>query len=118
MYCKEKEYYLLFGFIWRKRNNKVLFWKFLSEIAWIVEAAKQEASIRLLNDKVDEINFINNFQEILTSAEDKNNLIIPWVYWKNKFSIFYSLLITYEDDKPQVMYSNNKGSISEQNLIN
>lgn len=117
VYCKENNITYYLNLFEGKEITKYCFESSLSEIAWIVEAAKQEASIRLLNDKVDEINFINNFQEILTSAEDKNNLISnSMTLLENKFSIFYSLLISYEDEKPQVIYSSNKGSISEQKL--
>ena len=117
IYCQENNITYYLDLFEGKEITKYYFENSLSEIAWIVEAAKQEASIRLLNDKVDEINFINNFQEILTSMEDKNNLISNSMsLLENKFSIFYSLLISYEDEKPQVMYSSNKESISEQKL--
>lgn len=116
-YCKENnlEYYL--NLFEGKGNPKHYFGGYLSELTWIVEAAKQEASIRLLNDKIDEINFINNFQEILTSMDDKNNVINnSMILIENKFSISYSLLISYDSENPKVMYSSNKGNISDEKL--
>lgn len=116
-YCKENnlEYYL--NLFEEKENPKYYLGGYLSELTWIVEAAKQEASIRLLNDKVDEINFINNFQEILTSMEDKNNVINnSMILLENKFSLSYSLLISYDSEIPQIMYSSRKEKISDEKL--
>lgn len=116
-YCKENnlEYYL--NLFEGKENPKYYFGSYLSELTWIVEAAKQEASIRLLNDKVDEINFINNFQEILTSMDDKNNVINnSMILLENKFSISYSILILYDSEIPQIMHSSNKEKISDEKL--
>ena len=116
-YCKENNMNYYLNLFEGKEITKYCFGDYLSEITWIVEAARQEASIRLLNDKVDEINFINNFQETLTSMDDKRNLINnSMTLLENKFSIYYSLLISYEDEKAQVMYSSNKRRISEQKL--
>ena len=116
-YCKENNINYYLDLFEGKKIMEYNFGDYLSEITWIVEAAKQEASIRLLNDKVDEINFINNFQEILTSIEDKSNVISnAMTLIENKFSIYYSLLISYENEKAQVMYSSHKGTICNQKL--
>lgn len=116
-YCKDNnlEYYL--NLFEGKGNEKYYFGGYLSELTWVVEAARQESSIRLLNDKVEEINFINNFQEILTSLDDKNNVINnSMILLENKFSISYSILVSYDNEIPQVMYSSNEEKVSDEKL--
>ena len=89
----------------------------LSKNYWIVEAAKQQSSITLLNDKMDEINFINSFQEILTTTNDKNTMVNESItFLENKFGIDYTLLIFKDEDKMSVMYSRNSIPIDEECL--
>ena len=116
-YCKENNISYYLNLFEGKEITEYNFRDYLSEITWIVEASKQEASIRLLNDKVDEINFLNNFQEILTFVDDKSNVINnSMTLLENKFSIYYSLLISYDNEVPQVIYSSDKRKISKHKI--
>lgn len=104
-YCKENNLSYYLDIFEGKKIKKYNFGDYLSQITWIFEAARQEASIRSLNDKVDEINFINSFQEILTSLDDKENIINnSMTLLENKFLIDYSLLITYDKNINRIMY--------------
>lgn len=112
-YCKEHniDYYanLIDGVV---AKNEYSFKNDLKDLSWIIEAAKQEFTIISLNDKVEEINFINSFQEILTSIDDKEVIINNAITLiENKFSIDYSLLIFYEGTNYDVLYSTNKESL-------
>ncbi|EKQ53309.1 MULTISPECIES: tetratricopeptide repeat-containing diguanylate cyclase [unclassified Clostridium] len=116
-YCRENclEYYL--NLLQGKESENYNFGSYLSELTWISEAAKQEASIRLLNDKVEEINFINNFQEILASSDNNEDMISSCLtLLENKFSLHYSLLILYDNNAPQIMYSSDKRKILNHRL--
>lgn len=95
-------------------NNNYTFESDLKDLSWIIEAAKQEATINSLNDKVEEIHFINSFQEILTSIDDKNTIINnSMTLIENKFSIDYSLLIFYEGETTEILYTTDREILSD-----
>ena len=95
--------------------KKLSFSNSLPEIDWVVEAAKQEATINQLNDKVDEINFIKNFQEILTSSDNKGRITSSsMIMLESKFSIDYSMLVFFDND--EVIYSTNNIKIPDEKL--
>lgn len=84
---------------------------------WIIECAKQQSSITLLNNKIDEINFINSFQEILTTSDDKNKVINQSIMLlENKFGIDYSFLIFNDGYENKVIYSKNSTRLNHLKL--
>ena len=77
----------------------------ISNLAWIKEAAKQQASLNELNAKVDEINFLNTFQENLSSLDDFNKVISnSMTLLENRFVLDYSLMLTNNDNTYQVIF--------------
>lgn len=117
-YCKEHniDYYidLIDGVT---INNKYSFKSDLKDLSWIIEAAKQEATINSLNDKVEEIHFINSFQEILTSIDDKSTIINNSMNLiENKFFIDYSLLIFYEGTTLEILYTSDREKLSNDSI--
>lgn len=116
-YCKKNNLLYYLDIFEGKKVKKYYFGDNLSQITWIIEAVRQEASIRSLNDKVDEINFINNFQEILTSLDDKENIIKnSMTLLENKFTIDYTLLISYDKNTIRILYSSKRIEIDNNKL--
>lgn len=98
-------------------NTKYDFSSYLNHLTWIVEAAKQQQAIICLNRKIDEINFINSFEEILTNMDEKCEVIKnAMILIENRFSIDYSLLVAYDEEKSTVLYSTNDREVSNMKL--
>lgn len=112
-YCSKnrlKDYMNLFKY---NVMRKYCFKQDLSQNTWIIEAAKQESSISMLNDKIDEINFINSFQEVLTTINEKNRILSNSItLLENKFAIDFSLLLADGDYGDSLLYCSNDKKIS------
>lgn len=91
----------------------------LSNLSWVIEAAKQQNTIDSLNNKMSEINFYRLHQEILSSGYDKNTVVTSSIeLLHNRFSLDYSLLVFHEDSTNTVVYSHNNIELSDKDLFN
>ncbi|MDO5517910.1 MAG: GGDEF domain-containing protein [Clostridium sp.] len=116
-YCDENNIDMYLKLFNNEPVDAVLFKSSSSQNQWIIEGAKQQSAIMLLNNKMDEINFINSFQEILTSADDKDKVINECIMLlENNFGIDYSLLVFNDGYEKEIMYSKNSMKVSSEKL--
>lgn len=87
-----------------------------SAMDWVIEAAKQQASLNELNSKVDEINFLNLFQENLSSLDDLEKVLSSsMTLIENRFALDYSFMFIYEENELNLVYSStNKRNINDE----
>lgn len=116
-YCDENKIDVYMKLFNNEKINPVCFKSSYSQNQWIIECAKQQSSIILLDNKIDEINFINSFQEILTASDDKKMMIKQSIrLLENKFGIDYSFLIFNDGHENKVIYSKDSIKISNERL--
>lgn len=112
-YCEKNSITYYINLFKNNVMRKYSFKQDFSQNTWIIEAAKQESSISMLNDKIDEINFINSFQEVLTTINEKNQILTNSItLLENKFAIDFSLLLSDEDYSDNILYCSNNKEIS------
>ena len=88
-----------------------------SHLQWVVEAAKQQANIDNLNSKISEINFLNLFQENLSSSDNLNTvkkLSIQLI--ENRFSLDYTLFISFDYSDDTIIKLSEEIIISDEKL--
>lgn len=104
------------------RNNKINYISLknsTTDLQWIIEAAKQQANIDDLNSKISEINFLNLFQETLSSSDNINTVKnFSMQIIENRFALDYTLLISLYDSNDSFIKLSEEIVISKETLFN
>lgn len=117
-YCLERNHKFYLSILNSKPPVKHGLGSNLSNLSWVIEAAKQQNTIDSLNNKMNEINFYSLYQEILSSGYDKDKVISSSIdLLHNRFSLDYSLLVFHEDSTNTVVYSHNNIELSDEDLF-
>lgn len=117
-FCKSHNYKLYLDLLENKPLAKLSLGENLSYLTWIVEAARQQTNVDLLTSKMDEINFLNSFQENLTSMDDLDNVVTnSMTLLQNKFSLDYLLLILHGSNNNEILYSSHSQSLSTDSML-
>lgn len=118
-YCLERDHKFYLSILNSKPPVKHGLGSNLSNLSWVIEAAKQQNTIDSLNNKMNEINFYRLYQEILSSGYDKDKVVASSIdLLHNRFSLDYSLLVFHEDSTNTVVYSHNNIELSNEDLFN
>lgn len=117
-YCLEKNHKFYLSILNNKPPIKHGLGSNLSNLSWVIEAAKQQNTIDSLNNKMNEINFYRLYQEILSAGYDKDKVVASSIdLLHNRFSLDYSLLVFHEDSVNTVVYSHNNVELSDEDLF-
>lgn len=118
-YCLKNNYPFYLSLLENKTPNITKLPKNSSSLDWVLESAKQQASLNQLNAKVDEINFLNLFQENLSSLDDLEKVLSSSITLvENRFALDYTFMITYEENNIDLTYSSLNDSDVNSSLTN
>lgn len=103
----------------RNNNTPNLFLKnSTTHLQWVVEAARQQANIDNLNSKISEINFLNLFQENLSSSDNiKTVKKLSLQLIENRFALDHTILISLDDYNDTFIKLSEEITISKEKLI-
>ena len=105
-YCKENNFNYYLSILEGTNTNPVQIPYDPSSMNWVIEAAKQQASLNELNSKVDEINFLNLFQENLSSLDDLDKVLSSSMSLiESRFALDYSFMLLHESSSIDLIYS-------------
>lgn len=108
-YCIDNDYNYYLEILKGKTAEAIEINYDYSAMDWVIEAAKQQASLNELNSKVDEINFLNLFQENLSSLDDLEKVLSSsMTLIENRFALDYSFMFIYEENELNLVYSSTK----------
>lgn len=97
-YCRENNFNYYLSILEGNDPNPIQIPHDPSSMNWVVEAAKQQASLNELNSKVDEINFLNLFQENLSSLDDLDKVLSSSMSLiESRFALDYSFMLLHEN---------------------
>lgn len=105
-YCRENNFNYYLSILEGNDPNPIQIPHDPSSMNWVVEAAKQQASLNELNSKVDEINFLNLFQENLSSLDDLDKVLSSSMSLiESRFALDYSFMLLHENSTIDLIYS-------------
>ncbi|MEN8077705.1 tetratricopeptide repeat-containing diguanylate cyclase [Clostridioides difficile] len=118
-YCIDNNYTYYLQILKSKTPNAIEIPDDSSSMDWVIEAAKQQASLNELNSKVDEINFLNLFQENLSSLDDLEKVLSSsMTLIENRFALDYSFMFIHEESELNLIYSSTKKRNINNELVN
>lgn len=97
-FCIKNNYSFYLNLLSNNTTPNIFFKNSTTHLQWVIEAARQQANIDNLNSKISEINFLNLFQENLSSSDNiktVKKLSIQLI--ENRFALDHTILISLDD---------------------